>query len=128
MRAKDNKAKAKMKAHADSHCHVTPHTLTPGDTVLHHQPKQNKLTTPYNCKPYTMSKTEGSMITAVSDGHSIVRNSSFFKKVPAELPDFTEDPDDDDDGSEYNYSTGTTYPRYPTQHNKWRLTHLKDYM
>lgn len=55
VRAKDNKAKAKMKSYADSHRHATPHTLTPGDTVLHRQPKYNKLTTPYNSKLYTVT-------------------------------------------------------------------------
>lgn len=42
-------------------------------------------TMPYNSKPYTVTKTKGSMVTASRDGHTIVRNSSFFKKVVPEL-------------------------------------------
>lgn len=79
VRARDDKAKAKMKIHTDSHRQAKPHTLTPGDTVLHHQPKQNKFNTPYNSKPYTVTKTKGSMVMASRGEHFIVKNSSFFK-------------------------------------------------
>ena len=96
VRARDNKAKAKLKSHADSHCHAASHTLTPGDTVLLCQPKHNKLTTPYNSKPYTVTKVKVSMVTPARDGHFIVRNSSSFKKITAELLDIPPDPDDDD--------------------------------
>lgn len=37
VRAGDSRAEAKMKSHADSHRHATPHTFAPGDTVLHRQ-------------------------------------------------------------------------------------------
>jgi len=136
VRAKDDKAKAKMKTHADSHRHAKPHTLTPGDTVLHRQPKQNKLTTLYNSKPYTVTKTKGSMVTASRGGHSIVRNSSFFKKVAPELLYIPMDPDGDD--REYGDASTTTTlptqrhstpptPRYPTRHNRRRPAYLQDY-
>lgn len=126
VRAKDSKAKAKMKSHADSHCRATPHTLTPGDTVLHRQPKHNKLTTPYNSKPYTVTKAKGSMITAARKGHSIVRNASFFKKISPEILDIP--PDTDDDDCDYSDdSTSTTTPRYPSRHNRRPPAYLQDY-
>ena len=77
IRDKDNTAKAKMKRNSDARRHPIPHPLIPGDTVLHKQPKHNKLTTPYNSKPHVL-KVKGSMVTATRDGHSITRNSSFF--------------------------------------------------
>lgn len=126
VRAKDDRAKAKMKSHADSHRHAKPHTLIPGDTVLHRQPKQNKLTTPYNSKPYKVTKTKGSMVTASREGHSIVRNSSFFKKITPELLTIPLAPDDND--REYcDASTTTTPPRYPTRHNRRPPTYLQEY-
>ncbi|TKS65153.1 Retrovirus-related Pol polyprotein from transposon 17.6 [Collichthys lucidus] len=124
VRARDNKAKAKMKSHADSHRHATPHILKPGDTVLHRQPKHNKLTTPYNSKPYTVTKVKGSMVTAARNGHFIVRNSSFFKKITPELLDILPDPVDDDCG---NSDAITTTRRYPSRHNRRPPVYLRDY-
>lgn len=106
VRAKDNKAKAKMKSY-DSHRHATPHTLTPGDTVLHRQPKHNKLTTPYNSKPYTVTKVKGSMVAAAKNGRFIIRKSSFFKKIPPELLDIAPDPDGNHDNACDNSDAST---------------------
>lgn len=96
VRTKETEAKAKMKTHADFHRHTTPHTLTPGDTVLHHQPKRNKLTIPYNNKSYTVTKVKGCMVTTTRNGHFTTRNSSFFKKIAPELVDIPPGPDDKD--------------------------------
>lgn len=126
VRARDNKAKAKMKSHADSHCHATSHVLTPGDTVLHRQPKRNKLTTPYNSKPYTVTKVQGSMVTAARNGHVIVRNSLFFKKITPELWDILPDPVDDDCGNS-DASAIITTRRYPSRHNRRPPVYLRDY-
>ncbi|XP_075948276.1 reeler domain containing 1 [Anarhichas minor] len=61
--------------------HIRHNPWHQSDAVLHRQPKHNKLTTPYNSKPYTVTKVKGSMITAARNGHFIVRNSSFFEKI-----------------------------------------------
>ena len=126
VRIKDSTAKAKMKSHADSHRHTKPHTFTLGDTVLHRQHKQNKFTMPYNNKAYTVTQTKGSMVTAAKDGHTIVRNSSFFKKVAPELQDIPNNPDDGD----YEYSDASTVartPRYPKRNNRRPPIYLQDY-
>ena len=82
----------KMKSHADFNRHATPHTFSPGEILLHHQPKQNKLTIPYNSEPYTVTKVKSSMVTEVRNGHFIVRNSSFFKKIDPDVLDIPLDP------------------------------------
>ena len=82
-----------MKSHADFYRHATPHTFSPGDIMLHRQPKLNKLTIPYNSEPYTVTKVKSSMVTEVRDGHFIVRNSSFFKKIDPDVLDIPLDPD-----------------------------------
>lgn len=74
LQRKDNTAKAKMKAYADSRRHASSHMLQIGDQVLHRQPKLHKLTSPYNAVPHTVTITKVSMV------HSITRNSSFFKR------------------------------------------------
>ena len=52
--------------------------LKPGDKVLVRRRKRNKFTP----KPYTVTHTNGSMVTAQRRGHTIMRNTSFFKRVP----------------------------------------------
>jgi transposase InsO family protein len=78
VRARDNQAKAKMKAHTDKRLAERPN-FQPGDKVLVRQQRLNKMSTPYNPKPYTIDKVKGTMITASSGDHSITRNQSFFK-------------------------------------------------
>lgn len=119
VRSNDNKAKSKMKAHADSHRHAKLHTLTLGDTVLYRQPKQNKLTSPYNNMPYTVTKIRGSMVAASRRGHSIIRNSSFFKKVvpdllhiPMDLDGYSHEQGDDSSSTTTSTQKHST-PRYP---------------
>lgn len=114
-----------MKSHTDSHRHATPHTLTPGDSVLHCQPKRNKLTTPYISKPYTVTKVKGFMVTTARNGHFNVRNSSFFKKIPPELVDI--DPVCNDDVCENSDASTIKSPRYPLRLYRCPLTYLQDY-
>lgn len=81
-------SKSKMKAYADKKRHTKPSLLTEGDHVLVKQRKLNKLTPPYHPKPYTVIHKNGSMITAERNGHSITRNSVYFRPVQAEpLPE-----------------------------------------
>uniref|UniRef100_A0A669DPM2 Gypsy retrotransposon integrase-like protein 1 n=1 Tax=Oreochromis niloticus TaxID=8128 RepID=A0A669DPM2_ORENI len=120
VRARDDSAKIKMKAIADATRHARPHSLSLGDTVLHRQPKHNKLSTPYNAKPYNVTKVKGSEITATRDGHSIVRNASFFKKIRHGLEDAPPvrhvDP------------ALTDKPTYPVRSNRRVPMHLSDYI
>ena len=127
IRDKDNTAKAKMKRNSDARRHAKPRPLIPGDAVLHKQPKHNKLTTPYNSKPHTVSKVKGSMVTATRDGHSITRNSSFFKRVNPEIQDIPSDPDEDDDGDAVTGASPRPQ-RYPSRTRRQRPPYLRDYV
>ena len=84
--------KDKMKKYADDKRNAKPSDLKIGDTVLVKQDKQNKLSTPFNPEPYKITARNGTMITAKKDGHTITRNSSFFKQVKGGL---TEDVTDE---------------------------------
>ena len=79
IREQDHKAKERMRMSR---------TLRPGDKVLVRQRKRNKFTPKYVPKPYTVTHTKGSMVTAQRRGHTITCNTSFFKRVPlvAETP------------------------------------------
>ena len=82
IRENDLKAKQKMKIYADKKS--KPCMIKEGDAVLVKRPKANKLTTPFNPKPYKVVFRKGSMTTAKQDEHLITRNSSYFKPVIAE--------------------------------------------
>jgi len=82
MRERDRREKEKMKQYADHRANAKQSDLKPGDTVLVRQPKENKLSTPYDPKPYQVQERKGSMVTARRDDKSITRNTSFFKKIP----------------------------------------------
>ena len=49
------------------------------------QHDQNKLSTPYNPKPFVGKKTKGSIITASNGSDTVTRNSSHFKVVVKQL-------------------------------------------
>lgn len=120
LRKRDGVAKAKMKAYADSRRHASSHTLQIGDQVLHRQPKQHKLTAPYNTVPHTVTRTKGSMITAVRGSHSITRNSSFFKRfVPPQNAVPCERGND--------LPKVVTSTRYPIRRNRQSPAYLSDY-
>ncbi|XP_020555459.2 uncharacterized protein K02A2.6-like [Oryzias latipes] len=126
VRARDSAAKAKMKSYADVRRHATPHALAPGDVVLHKQTKYCKLTTPYNTRPYKVKDIKGSMITATRNGHSVTRNSSFFKRITPRLLEMPLHPDDDAPEPGENPSI-TSSPRYPKRSNRHPPTYLQDY-
>ena len=77
---------AQSKAYQDKKRNTKPSSLALGDTVLIRQQKRNKLTPYYNPRPYKIVGVKGSMVTASRDGKTIVRNSSFFKKIPPSAP------------------------------------------
>ena len=61
---RDTTEKQKMKVYADSHQNAKPHHFRVGDPVLVKQKKSNKLSTPFDPKPYVIMKVKGSMIIA----------------------------------------------------------------
>ena len=73
---------AAAKAYADQKRNAAPCALIQGDSVLVRQQKRNKLTSFFDPRPLLVVDVKGSMITAVRDEWKIVRNSSFFKKIP----------------------------------------------
>ena len=70
-----------MKVYADSHQNTKPHLFKASDPVLVKQKKSNKLSAPFDPKPYVITKVQGSMIIAkwLSDSKNITRNSLQFK-------------------------------------------------
>jgi len=92
----DQKAKLKMKMYADAKGHAKSQTLQPGDSVLVRAPKVNKFSSYYDPVPYKVTDVKGSMITAARPGHMITRNTSFFKKISARIPDKQEKEEDTD--------------------------------
>ena len=90
------------------------HTYAKGDTVLVKQSKWNKLTPAYNPKPYRITRKKGSMITASRRDHAIVRNSSFFKKIPDRAAN---DRDIDRDASDYDADEYLREHRQPVEHD-----------
>jgi transposase InsO family protein len=81
VRARDAKAKQKMKDNADSKVREKENVVKIGDMVLVRQKKQNKFSTKFDPSPYRVTEVKGSMITALRDKKSITRNISHFKPV-----------------------------------------------
>ncbi len=84
-------AKEKQKAYADKGRNTKLHEISPGDSVLVRQPRENKFSLPYDPIPYRVEDVKGSMITAVKGRKTITRNSSFFKRVQCPPGDTEED-------------------------------------
>ena len=64
--------------------------------MLVRAPKVNKFSSYYDPVPYKVTDVKGSMITAARPGHLITRNTSFFKKISARIPDKQEKEEDTD--------------------------------
>lgn len=74
-----------MKGYADLKAHAQEREIKPGEVVLIRQPKQNKLSTPYNPKPFIVEEQKGTMVTARNGSQTVTRNSSQFKVIPKHL-------------------------------------------
>ena len=74
-----------MKFYVDHKTSSQETQITPGNIVLMRQPKQNKLSTPYNPKPFVVEEKKGSMVTVRNGSQTITRNSAQFKVVPEHL-------------------------------------------
>ncbi|XP_060776523.1 uncharacterized protein LOC132885998 [Neoarius graeffei] len=114
LRTRDREAKAKMKTYSDTCQHARPHPFQPGDMVLCSQPRHNKLTPAYNPKPYKVTTVKGTMVTAERSGHSVTRNSSFFKKLSPTLHD-TAAEEEDDVTPDVTTGTAPVLARYPAR-------------
>ena len=86
IRETDAKRKEKMKEYADKCSHAKSTDLNVGDKVLVKQPKQNKMSTPFNPEPFEIKEKKGNMITAQNAERTATRNASFFKKLPSNMP------------------------------------------
>ena len=78
LRDTDKQKKLKMKLYADERNHARKSKVTIGDNVLVKQPKENKLSTPFDPKPYQVTNKKGTMVTAEREDKSITRNSSLL--------------------------------------------------
>lgn len=80
---KDQDAKSRMKAFADTKRSTKPHDLHIGDSALVKQKRSNKASPPFESVPYTIRGIKGSMNTASrsTDLREVTRNSSHFKKL-----------------------------------------------
>jgi hypothetical protein len=96
LRQTDSQKKQRMKDYADKVNHSRPHNLSLGDVVLVKQNPTNKFSTKYNKLPYRITGLKGTMVTANRDNHSITRHCSFFKKMPQNCLDKTEEEVEDD--------------------------------
>ena len=74
-----------MDIYADHKTSAQETQITPENIVLMRQPKQNKLSTLYNPKPFAVEEKEGSMVTMRNGSQTIIRNSLQFKVVPKQL-------------------------------------------
>ncbi len=75
-----------MQEYADKCKHAKNTDLNVGDKVLIKQPKQNKMSTPFKPEPFEITDKERSIITAQNVEHNVIRNASFFKKLPFNIP------------------------------------------
>ena len=92
--------KGKSRDYANARRHAKQSSFQVGDTVLVKKPKANKLSTNFDPLPYKIIEIKGTKITASRNGHDIVRNVSFFKKIAKQ-------PVSDCDEDEYTTSIRT---------------------
>jgi hypothetical protein len=85
MERRDAEQKSKQKLYADNKSRARESSLSPGMVVLVKQPKQNKLSTPFDPNPFVVKEKKGTMVTACNDLKTVTRNSSQFKVIPPEL-------------------------------------------
>ena len=103
----DADKKLKMKIYADAKAHARETSIKPGEVVLMRQPKCNKLSTPYNPKPFVVEAKKGTMVTVSNGPKTITRNSSQFKVIPKHLMKFEEDEEEEEETA--------TNPTEPTE-------------
>ena len=82
-RQRDAQQKLKAKQYADRKVYVKKSMLVSGDVVLVKNEKKGKMMPCYDPKPYIITNTKGSMITAKCDEprKKVTRNSSWFNSI-----------------------------------------------
>ena len=79
---KGRQAKHNTKAYVDKKNRASPSDIKPGDKVLVQQARQNKLSTCYDPKPYTVLERKGpSLILQRGEGTVFMRNVSHVHKL-----------------------------------------------
>jgi hypothetical protein len=90
----DSEAKQKMARYTDVKKKAKPSMVNVGDKVLLQQKRQHKLSTRYDCRPYTVIARRGpSVILQRDDETPIMRNVSLVHKIPNETTSEEEDVD-----------------------------------
>ena len=77
----DDRAKHRMKEHADTRSRAKQSNIKVGDTVLIRQRKENKWSTKFDPSPFRVVRRKGTMVTALRNGKYVSRNTSLFKKI-----------------------------------------------
>lgn len=95
MKTNDERSKTVMKTAADKKRNTKPSEIKPGENVLVKQQKVNKLTPPFDPRPYVITQKKGSMITARGDDRYITRNSSHFKRIHGEPSSYFSDEEEE---------------------------------
>jgi hypothetical protein len=80
-KANDDKAKARSKLYADKYQHAQSVRFEVGGRVMHKWERPTKHTPLFDPMPYTIESIKGNMISVKRKGHSITRNSRFFKGI-----------------------------------------------
>ena len=101
IRQDDAARKEKMKKYSVKCSNVKTTDLSVGDKVLIKQPKQNKMSTPFEPEPLQITHKRGSIITAQDGERTVTRNSSFFKKLPSNIPVHPAPSDDEEQSAPY---------------------------
>ena len=78
----ESKVLRHMLLRQDLKAHAQEREIKPGEVLLMRQPKHNKLSTPYNPKPFVVKEKNGTMVTASNGSQTVTRNSSHFKVIP----------------------------------------------
>ena len=81
----DRVSKTKMEPYADNRGHTQMSSLQSGDHVLVKQRKLNKLTPPFNSKPYTVVRKQGSTVTAQCGKTLVMCNSTHFRHIKGDI-------------------------------------------
>ena len=97
VKRKDDRAKAKMKVHADARFKAKTSRIDVGDLVLVRQRKQNKLSMRFDPSPFRVTSKRGTMITARRNGKYITCNTSHFKLIDSEIKEMTDEEEQEDD-------------------------------
>ncbi|CAB3983491.1 PREDICTED: uncharacterized protein K02A2.6-like [Paramuricea clavata] len=94
---RDKEEKEKMKVHADRRNNAKESQLKVGDHVLMQVPKDNKLSMPFNPKPFKVIEIKGNMVTARNTERTVTRNVSCFKCLTNYKNASEEDQNDEED-------------------------------